>query len=555
MKRIKLLFLIPAIFLLGFAAAKLQDEITSETLRHAGKLLGFSFNASHQEMMLDGVKNNLASYEAIRSTDLPNAVSPALYFNPLPVGFRIKEQAQGNQWYLPEDIGMPQNREDLAYYSIHELASLIKQSLISSEELTRFFIERLKKYGDTLECVVSITEERALRMARQADQELARGIWRGPLHGIPYGIKDLFSVPGYKTTWGAMPYKDQILEETATVVKKLDEAGAVLVAKLTLGSLAMGDVWYGGTTRNPWNLAQGSSGSSAGSAAAVSAGLVPFAIGTETLGSIVSPSTRCGVSGLRPTFGRVSRHGAMALSWSMDKAGPIARSALECALVFDFIRGSDGLDPTVIDAAFHASETMDVSRLRVGFIPAFFEADYPGKDLDAKVLEDLRSMGIDLKTADWPFELPVNALRIILSAEAAAAFDHLTISGRDSMLVAQRVNSWPNIFRTSRFIPAVEYINANRIRTRLIEQLNEWFKDYDVVVTPSYGGNQLLLTNLTGHPCMVVPSGFNNQGNPMSISFIGPLFAEAGLVALASAWQNYTSHHLKRPPLFDPSKQ
>ncbi|HMQ00308.1 MAG TPA: amidase, partial [Cyclobacteriaceae bacterium] len=348
----------------------------------------------------------------------------------------------------------------------------------------------------------------------------------------------------------AMPYKDQLIDETATVVKKLDEAGAVLLVKLTLGALAMGDIWYGGVTKNPWNLEQGSSGSSAGSASATAAGLVPFAIGTETLGSIVSPSTRCGTTGLRPTFGRVSRHGAMALSWSMDKIGPICRSAQDAAIVFETIRGEDGLDKTVKNAAFNYNAARDVKKLKVGYVKKYFEADYPNKEFDNQTLEVLRKLGVELHEVEMPEELPIRSLLVILYAEAAAAFDELTRSKQDSLLVNQRKNAWPNIFRASRFIPAVEYINANRLRQMLIEKYHEALNDYDVIVTPSYGGSQLQITNLTGHPCVVVPNGFNDKGSPVSISFLGKLFGEAAALELAGAYQQATEFDDLHPEMF-----
>jgi Asp-tRNA(Asn)/Glu-tRNA(Gln) amidotransferase A subunit family amidase len=398
--------------------------------------------------------------------------------------------------------------------------------------------------------MITLMEDEALLAARNADDEIAKGKYRGPLHGIPYGVKDLLAVEGTLATWGAMPYKDQEINETATVVKKLNEAGAVLTVKLTLGALAMGDIWYGGVTKNPWNLEQGSSGSSAGSASATAAGLIPFAIGTETLGSIVSPSTRCGTTGLRPTFGRVSRHGAMALSWSMDKIGPICRNAWDAAIVFDVIRGEDGFDKTVQNASFNYSVKRDVKKLKVGYVKKYFEADYPNKDFDNQTLDVLRSMGVELHEVSMPEELPVRALLVILSSEAAAAFDELTRSKRDSLLVNQRKSAWPNTFRAGRFIPAVEYINANRVRQMLIEQYHEMLNDYDVIITPSYGGSQLQITNLTGHPCVVMPNGFNDKGSPVSISFLGKLFGEAAVLELARAYQQATDFEDQHPEMF-----
>ncbi len=546
------LLVVLGVYFTGFAASGING-FNIENLRHAARLLGFSFTNDQMEMMMPSVRVHLQSADAIRSAELSNDVPMSLYFDPLPPGYETPVSGLNSAWVIPDNVVMPEDREQLAFFSIPELASLVRSQKVSSEELTVFFLQRLEKYGDTLECVVTLTRDRALEQARKADEEIAGGNYRGPLHGIPYGVKDLFSVEGYPTSWGAEPYRDQYIGTTASVVKKLDEAGAVLVAKLTLGALAMGDVWYGGLTRNPWNPEQGSSGSSAGSAAAVSAGLLPFSIGTETLGSLVSPATRCGISSLRPTFGRVSRSGAMALSWSMDKVGPMARSVEDNAMVFDVIRGVDGLDKSLVDAGFYFDYDMEVTDLRVGYIKDFFDGDYPGSDLDNKVLDDLRDMGIELIPVDWQFNLPVNALRVILMAEAAASFDKLTTTGTDSLLVNQEMNAWPNLFRAARFIPAVEYINANRLRSRLVIEVNDLLSDFDVIVTPSYGGNQLLVTNLTGHPCLVVPNGFTNPGSPHSISFIGRLFEEDRLLALGHAWQKNTAHHLKHPPLFGTS--
>jgi Asp-tRNA(Asn)/Glu-tRNA(Gln) amidotransferase A subunit family amidase len=348
-----------------------------------------------------------------------------------------------------------------------------------------------------------------------------------------------------------MPYKDQVIDMDATVIRKLEEAGAVLVAKLTLGALAWGDVWYGEKTRNPWNLEQGSSGSSAGSASATSAGLVPFAIGSETWGSIVSPSTRCGTTGLRPTYGRVSRNGAMALSWSMDKLGPITRSVEDCAIVFDAIRGIDEKDPSTIETAFNYQHPLDLTSLRIGYLKEAFEADTLNLETNLATLRTLREMGVELIPVELP-DYPTYAMSIILSAEAAAAFDDLTRSGKDSLLVRQIKNAWPNVFRAARFIPAVEYLQANRLRYMVIQEMHTIMKTVDVYVAPSFGEN-LLLTNLTGHPCVVVPNGFNEEGSPVSISFTGRLFDEATLLSVARQYQDATDFHRKHPPLFSGS--
>ncbi|MCK5330019.1 MAG: amidase, partial [Candidatus Marinimicrobia bacterium] len=397
---------------------------------------------------------------------------------------------------------------------------------------------------------VTLTEKLALEQARKMDAELAEGKYRGYLHGIPYGAKDLLAVQGYPTTWGAVPYRYQIIDSDATVIKKLEEAGAVLVTKLTLGALAWGDVWFGGKTRNPWSLEQGSSGSSAGPAAATAAGLVAFSIGSETWGSIVSPSTRCGVTGLRPTYGRVSRTGAMALSWSMDKLGPMCRNVTDCALVFETIYGPDGIDQTIIDLPFAYDPDIDLSKLRIGYLAQDFDEDYPTRENDQKTLQRLRELGVELIPITLP-DYPIEELAIILSAEAAAAFDELTRSGQDDQLVRQIKNAWPNEFRVSRFIPAVEYIQANRVRYLLIQEMQKMMESVDIYIAPSLIGNNLLLTNLTGHPCVVVPNGFTNEGSPTSISFIGRLFDENLVLAVAGKYQAATDWHLKHPPQFN----
>ena len=447
--------------------------------------------------------------------------------------------------------------------TVSELSAALAARKLSSVELTRLYLDRLERWNPLLECVVTLTPERALAAAERADREIAAGDWRGPLHGVPWGAKDLLAARGYPTTWGARPYQEQVIDEDATAVARLEAAGAVLVAKLTLGALAWGDVWFGGTTRSPWNPAEGSSGSSAGSASAVAAGLVGFALGSETWGSIVSPATRCGATGLRPTFGRVSRHGAMALAWSMDKLGPLARSVDDCALVFSAIHGPDGLDPTVVDRPFAWDPGLDPRRLRVGYAKALFE-DEPDQGEadpaaiarakeqrahDLATLDVLRGLGIEPVPFELPSSLPVPHLAFILAAEAATAFDVLTRSDRDDLLVRQIERAWPNVFRQARLIPAVEYLQANRVRTLLLRAMEEALGGLDAYVCPSFGGDNLLLTNLTGHPCVVVPNGFRADGAPTSITFCGRLHREAELLALARAYQEATDWHRRRPDL------
>jgi Asp-tRNA(Asn)/Glu-tRNA(Gln) amidotransferase A subunit family amidase len=531
-------------------------KINTEDIASAQKIAGLKFTLKERKMMLGDLRENAESYAKIREVEIANSVAPAIRFDPIIPGMSPSEQESAPREDREDETSPPQtpierpaDLEDLAFAPVTELSRLIRDRKVTSTELTKMYLGRLKKYGPRLECVVTLTEDLALAQAARADEEIAAGRYRGPLHGIPYGAKDLLAVRGYKTTWGAKAYEDQMIDANATVIERLDAAGAVLMAKLTLGALAMGDVWFGGKTRNPWNYEQGSSGSSAGSAAATSAGLVGFAIGTETWGSIVSPSTRCGVVGLRPTFGRVSRAGAMALSWTMDKIGPICRSVEDCALVFEAIRGPDGKDLTVVDRPFDWNPGAGLDSVRVGYLKKAFDEDHRTKKNDDAALEALRAAGVELVPFDLPEDLPVESLAIILSAEAAAAFDELTRSNRDDLLVRQDRGAWPNAFRQARFIPAVEYIQANRIRTLLMADMAERMKNIDVYVAPSFGGDNLLLTNLTGHPAVVLPDGFNKEGSPTSISFIGGLYKEAEALRVALAYERATDFHTKHPEL------
>jgi len=537
-------------FLMGAVyQAQEKNPLTREMVAAAENLIGLAFSDAERDSMLGDLKENLDNFQKLRTITLDNSVPPALEFNPIPARMKFETKRLRPAWSLPAKLTVPANFEELAYASVGELAELIRTRKITSTQLTKMYLERLKKYGPKLECVVSLTEELALKQAQRADEEIAAGKYRGPLHGIPYGAKDLLATKNYKTTWGSVPYKDQIIDADATVIQRLEAAGAVLAAKLTMGELAWGDVWFGGKTRNPWNLEQGSSGSSAGSAAATSAGLVGFSIGTETYGSIVSPSTRCGVTGLRPTYGRVSRAGAMALSWSMDKIGPICRTVEDCALVFNAVIGADGIDQTVIDLPFNYNSRINVRQLRIGYYKTAFEQDTTNKVHNEAALAKLRQLGANLTPIELP-DYPVSDISFLLGAEAAAAFDELTRSGKDDLMVRQIRNAWPNAFRAARFVPAVEYIQANRVRYLVIQAIEKLMQTVDVYVTPSFGGSSLLLTNLTGHPCAVVPNGFDKKGSPTSISFVGRLYDEATTLAVAKAYQDATEFHKKHPPLF-----
>ncbi|HKL88666.1 MAG TPA: amidase, partial [Salinibacter sp.] len=451
-----------------------DSKITTDHVTEAETILGLSFTEEERTLLVENLNEKLGQYEQLREHDVPNERAPAFTFDPRRSGAEIPDslaEEAKNDVPLPS-VERPDRSEDLAFASVAELAHLLRERKVTSVTLTELALDRLRRYDDKLNAVITYTEERALEAAQEADQELDAGNWRGPLHGVPYGAKDLLAVEGYETTWGATPYQDQQIDETAAVVRKLDEAGAVLVAKLSLGALAWGDVWYDGTTKNPWNLDQGSSGSSAGPAAAVSAGCVPFSIGSETLGSIVSPSTRCGVTGHRPTFGAVPRTGAMALSWSMDKLGPIARSARDCALVYDAIRGADAGDPASVDVPFSFDPSGDPASLQVGYVKAAFEEEYDGRAADRKTLQVLRDQGIELQPVELPTDLPVGTMLNTLEVEGATAFDELTRSDGIDQLVRQGENTWPNVFRTARFVPGVEFLQMNRLRVRLMERMH-----------------------------------------------------------------------------------
>jgi len=536
-----------------WALVQQAGTITKEVLAQAEAMAGLHFTDEEREMMLGGLNRNLQAYEALRSIPIPNEAYPALIFDPMLPGHAPDLVRRPAHRTRPGRVERPANLDQLAFWSITDLSELIRTRQVTSVELTQMYLDRLTRFGPRLEAVITPTEKLAMEQAERADQELARGVYRGPLHGVPWGAKDLLAEDSYRTTWGAKPYEDQRIMYDATVVRRLEEAGAVLLAKLTLGALAMGDYWYGGQTRNPWKLDEGSSGSSAGPASATVAGLVGFSIGSETLGSIVSPSTRTGATGLRPTFGRVSRYGAMALSWSMDKLGPICRSVEDCALSFAAIHGADGKDPTARDLPFDWDARRPLQELRIGYYRDAFENPperYTGAPFDAKALEALRALGVDPIPVELPDAYPVDALRIILDAEAAAAFDDLTRGNRDDLLVRQGRGAWPNSFRQSRFIPAVEYIQANRVRTMLMGAMQAVMDSIDVFMTPTFGRGVLLTTNLTGHPALTVPSGFEEDGTPVSISFIGRLFGEAELLAVGKAYQDATGFHLQHPAQF-----
>ncbi len=526
-----------------------------ETLAAAEELAGLSFTEAERALMLAGLGELEEAYSALRDVPLPNAVPPALDFDPR--AGRAPKPGPTGLVFTSEDSS---HQGGLGFASAVALGRKVRDGEISSVELTEHYLARLERHDPTLHCVIHAMRERALREAMERDRERARGEWRGPLHGVPYGAKDLLAARGAPTTWGAEPYREQVFTEDASVVRRLEQAGAVLVAKLSLGALAWGDVWYGETTRNPWNPEQGSSGSSAGPASATSAGLVGFSIGSETWGSIVSPSTRCGVTGLRPTFGRVGRGGAMALSWSMDKLGPMCRDIEDCAAVFAAIHGRDEDDPASVDAPFSFAPRPRLDGVRLGVIESAFEdegengEDAAWRGLDRRVLTVLRELGAELVPFELP-ALPIAAMSFILNVEAAAAFDELTRSGRDDALVRQIEQAWPNVFRQSRMIPAVEYVQANRVRTLALRELERGLAELDGYVCPSFVGDNLLVTNLTGHPSVVLPNGFLENGAPASITFVGRLDGDGPLLEIAGAYQRATPHHLVHPKEYEDERR
>lgn len=523
--------------------------LTKDELTAALKLMRLEFTGPQLDLMLPEVNKQLAQYQRLREIPVPLDTEPAVVFHP---GLPGKQPVKAPARFVPlarKQAGraVPTNLEDLCFLPVTELAPLVRARKVSSTDLTKMYLARLKRFTPKLNCVISLTEEIAFREAAQADAEIRRGRYRGPLHGIPYGLKDLFAVKGTKTTWGAEPFKDQTIDVDSTVYRRLHDAGAVLVAKLSMGALAMGGLWFGGMTKTPWNLEQSSSGSSAGSAAATAAGLVGFAIGTETLGSIVTPSIRCGVVGLRPTYGRVSRHGAMGLSWTMDKIGPICRSVEDCALVLNALYGPDGHDQTVTQAPLHWEPRKPLSSYRIGFVEkAFQRMEGDQKEVYARVLEDLRKAGVRVTPVELPDSTAGPILSFILSAEAGAAFDDITRDGQVDLLQGQKANDWPNTFRSSRLLPAVEYVRAQRARRLLVEKMEAFFDQWDAVVCPPY--SNLTSTNLTGHPQVVLPCGFL-KGMPQGLSVLAPLWQEGNALRVALAFEQATDWHKQQPDL------
>jgi len=557
------------------------QRVTPEMLKGALSLAGLDFNEEQQKAMLQGVNRNLTNYEELRKLSIPNDVAPPFYFSAITPGMKVNRTREPFRPSTPK-VKRPADLDEVAFWPIVQLSQLLKTRQVTSTELTRMYLARLHKYNDKLNCVVTFLDDVALAQAKQADAEIAAGKFKGPLHGIPWGAKDIIAVKGYKTTWGSGAYKDQVIDSDASVVEMLRDAGAVLLAKLTTGELAQGDNWFGGQTKNPWNLTQGSSGSSAGPASATAAGCVAFGIGSETSGSILSPSGRCGVTGLRPTFGRISRYGVMTLSWTQDRLGPLCRYAEDCALVMSVIAKPDDRDMSVADIPFNWNAQLDIRRLRVGYVKEAFDEtrDALAKEHDQKTLDQIQALGVKLVEVTVP-EASLDTSGF--NAESAVFFDELIRSGRDKeMTNPGRAAGW----RPTRLLPAVEYLQGQRARAMMMAKLAEATKDVDVYLVPSGAGGgggapggrgrgaatdgapaegrgasaqpprrasvtqrHFNMANVACYPALAVPNGFVESGSPGSITFHARPFGEAELLALGKAYQDVAGFHLKRPTL------
>jgi len=520
-----------------------SEAITSTMIDAAASLAGLRISAVDREEMVTGINANLASYEALRNIHIDQNVPPPLYFNPAVPGQTFSIERTPFSRGSRDRVTRPQNLEDIAFWPVTDLSQLIESRQVSSQELTRMYLDRVRRYDPVLHCVVTLTEELAIEQAAQADREIAAGNYRGALHGIPWGAKDVIAKRGYRTTWGSEAYREQTLDLDATVVARLEEAGAVLLAKLATGEIARGDRWFDKQTRNPWKTDEGSGGSSAGPASATAAGLVGFSIGTDTTGSILGPSKTCGISGLRPTFGRVSRHGVMPVCWSLDKVGPMCRSVEDCAIVFEAIRGPDNLDLAVVDMPFNWDGNGSLEDLRIGYLQDAFDDTN-----DTLTLESLRSMGVDLMPLSLPEHAGMDALQMLLVDEAAA-FDELIQTGRVDLLIQDREEPEDMLMRVARLLPAVEYLQIQRLRMLMMRSMDEALRYIDVYISPHGGSPNTSATSLTGHPAISVPNGFDDDGKPTGILFVGKLYGEADLMTVAKAYQDANAFHHSQPPL------
>jgi Asp-tRNA(Asn)/Glu-tRNA(Gln) amidotransferase A subunit family amidase len=538
-------------FLIFTSSIRSQDVFVSDIIK-TEKMYDLHFTDAKRDSMVNQLRANLQLYKYLHGFDLPNSVPLPNWFDPVLPTMTFSTKQQPIKWNIPERVAMPADTNQLAFYSLAQLSSLLRHHRITSVALTRFFINRLKKYGDTLHCVISLTEEIAMKQAKRADAAFAKGLYKSPLQGIPYGLKDLFAVKGTRTTYGTPPFKDQVIDEDAFVYQQLEKAGAVLIAKLSMGELAMDDIWFGGQTKNPWNLQQGSNGSSAGSASATVAGLVPFAIGTETYGSIVAPSAVCGATGLRPTFGSVARTGGMTLAWTSDRIGPICRNAEDAAMVFAYIHGSDTYDRASRTMPFNYTNSTDLKSIKVAYAKNYIDS-LPNTSAEKEVIKTLKDAGVQVMAIDFPSNLHTNdLLTTIWAAESAAAFDPLTRSGKDSEMIQQWQSRYPNMLRSARFIPAVEYLTVCRLRYKVMEQAFPLLHKYDIIIVPSMADEPMALTCLTGNPCITLPAGNATAGSaPPSITFIGgKLYSEAIIASFAKRFQQMTHYEQQHPPGF-----
>jgi Asp-tRNA(Asn)/Glu-tRNA(Gln) amidotransferase A subunit family amidase len=554
MKNISLLLktIICFFFFLVLTSNINAQNISASEIINAEKMYDLHFTDAKRDSMVNQLNANLQLYRYLHEFNLANSVPLPNWFDPVLPTMTFNTKQEPINWNIPADVVMPADTNQLAFYSIAQLSSLLKHHKITSVQLSRFFINRLKKYGDTLHCVISLTEQIAMEQAKRADEAFAKGIYKSPLQGIPYGLKDLFAVKGTRTTYGTPPFKDQVIDEDAFVYQQLEKAGAVLIAKLSMGELAMDDRWFGGQTKNPWNLQQGSNGSSAGSASATVAGLVPFAIGTETYGSIVAPSAVCGATGFRPTFGSVARTGGMNLAWTSDRIGPICRSAEDAAMVFASIHGSDLYDRASRTMPFNYTGNVDLKNIKVAYAKNYIDT-LPDNSAEKAVIKTLRDAGVQVLAIDFPSNLHTNdLLTTIWAAESAAAFDPLTRSGKDSEMVQQWQSRYPNQFRAARFIPAVEYLTVCRLRYMVMQQAFPLLSKYDIIIVPSMADEPMALTCLTGNPCITLPAGIAAAGGaPPSITFIGgKLYSEATIAAFAKKFQELTHYEQQHPPMF-----
>ncbi|SRR5579884_674587 len=554
-----------------------EPRINEQMIKDALAIAGLTFSEEDVKAMVQGVNRALSGYEEVRKLEIPNDVQPPFYFSPITPGMKVNRVKEPVHFSAPP-VKRPSSIEDLAFAPVIQLAQLLKTRQVTSVELTRMYLDRLHRFNPKLNCVVTFLDDLAMEQARRADAEIAAGHYRGPLHGIPWGAKDIIAVKGYKTTWGSGAYKDQVINEDASVVEMLREAGAVLLAKLTSGELAQGDQWFGGRTNNPWNLSEGSSGSSAGPGAATAGGCVAFAIGTETSGSILSPSGRCGVTGLRPTFGRISRYGVMALSWTQDRLGPMCRYAEDCAVVMSVIARPDGRDLSVSEIPFNWNAKADLKKIRVGILQAAFDEvrDPELKAMNERAIAAVEGLGFKLtpvKLPDWTIDGSAYGV------ESAVFFDELIRTNGDKRMTNPGRASG---FRTARVVPAVEYLQSQRARAMMMEKLAESTAEVDVYLVPANMGGgggrgrggagaagggggrggfdfaaarrsaiqrHFAMANTAGYPAINVPHGFLQSGSPGAFTFYARPFGEAELLAVAKAYQDATGFHLKHPPL------